>query len=107
MAKALIATVGGTPQPLIKSITEHQPEFVCFLCSQESVDLVAAIKQGVKDQLQPQTIAFQDFKVISNDVGDLIKCYEDALKCVNKLKSLGYKTDDIVVDYTGGTKTMS
>lgn len=107
MAKALIVTVGGTTQPLIKSITEHKPEFVCFLCSQESVDLVAAIKQGAKDQLQSQTIPFQDFKVISNDVGDLIRCYEDALKCVNKLKSLGYETDDIVVDYTGGTKTMS
>lgn len=107
MAKALIATVGGTTQPIIKSITEHQPEFVCFLCSQESVDLVAAIKQGVKDQLQPQTISFQDFKVISNDVGDLIKCYEDALTCVNHLKSRGYQAEDIVVDYTGGTKTMS
>jgi hypothetical protein len=51
MAKGLIATVGGTPQPLITTIVEHKPEFVCFLCSQESVEKIKEIKDGIANQL--------------------------------------------------------
>jgi CRISPR-associated protein (TIGR02710 family) len=32
--KVLIATVGGTPDPIVKTIEHHRPDFVYFVCSQ-------------------------------------------------------------------------
>jgi len=107
MPVALIATVGGTPQPLIKTIIEHKPDFICFLCSQDSVEKIADIKAGVKEQLSSDKVFFADYKVIINDINDLISCYARAEECVRRLKELKVPPEKTVVDYTGGTKTMS
>ena len=90
MAKGLIATVGGTPQPLITTIVEHKPEFVCFLCSQESVEKIKKIKDGIANQLGEQCIQ-RDHKVLVEDYNDVVHCYEKAQECFRKLKDWGDK----------------
>jgi CRISPR-associated protein (TIGR02710 family) len=107
MYAALIATVGGTPQPLVKAIIEHQPKFVCFLCSQSSVDMVAGIKAMLREKLNVEAMPFQDHKVIVEDVNDLVHCYTRAQEGVRKLEEWGVTAEGTVVDITGGTKTMS
>ncbi len=54
MKQALIATVGGSAEPVVLSILTHEPAFVCFVCSQGSVDQVAGIKAEVAARREQQ-----------------------------------------------------
>lgn len=101
--KAMIISVGGTPEPVVVSLLEHRPDYICFFASQQSVDKIGEIKERVKaggHQLA-------DYKVICDDVNDLVHCYEKALQCTTKLADKGVDPGDVVVDYTAGTKTMT
>lgn len=104
MVRALIATVGGTPQPLIESIARHQPEFVCFVCSQESVDKIAEIKLALKERGRTE---FKDHKILIRDINDLTLCYQDTLNAWQQVRDRDIAPGETLVDYTGGTKTMS
>ncbi len=105
MAKAMILSVGGSPEPLVKTILHHRPEYICYFCSQASVDVVSKIKDGVKEQAPELKIT--DHKVVADDPEDLDKCYVEAQKCREKLEEWQVDAKDVVVDYTGGTKNMS
>ncbi len=105
MNKALILSVGTTPEPLAKSIANIQPSFVCFLASQDTVEKVASVKGILQQGNAWQT--FQDYKVITDNPNDLVVCYRKALDCWGWLESLGMNGKDILVDFTGGTKVMS
>jgi CRISPR-associated protein (TIGR02710 family) len=104
MVRALIATVGGTPQPLIESIARHQPEFVCFVCSQESLDKIAEIKIALKAK---GCLDFKDHKILIRDINDLTLCYQDTLNAWQEARDRDIAPGETLVDYTGGTKTMS
>jgi len=101
MAQGLLLSVGGTPEPLIRSLQEHKPKAVCFLASQGSIDLVSEIKKKAIG------LNFKDYKVIIDDINDTTHCYEKALVCCDFLEKEGISPQDIVVDFTGGTKVMS
>src|SRR5439155_26842666 len=75
MPSALIVSVGGTPDPVAFTLREHRPDFVCFLASQRSVDLVGQIKSAA-------SLPIQDEKVLVDDADDLLACYRAALDCV-------------------------
>lgn len=104
MPKALIVSLGGTPEPIIKSIEEHKPDYLCFFSSQESN---AKEYPNVKKKLDEMGIFPKIEFVIVDDVGDLVHCYERALEIASKIEKQGISPEDVVVDYTGGTKTMS
>lgn len=99
MAKALIASVGGTPEPIVITFSEEQPEFVCFFASQKSVDQIADIKRKAG-------ATCQDEKELTEDPDDLVECYRTALNCIDRVRRHGISLDDTLVDYTGGTKVM-
>jgi CRISPR-associated protein (TIGR02710 family) len=99
----MIISVGGTPEPVVFSILRHRPEFVCFFASQQSIETIAAVKNVTRDQ----GFSFSDYKVMADDPEDLTHCYEKALECVSRLHEKCAETEDVFVDYTGGTKTMS
>lgn len=105
MPDALIISLGGTPEPVIASIETHAPRAVCFFASDQSVDLVGSIK----DTLRQKGVVFKDTKVLCDDINDLVHCYERALTCAERLLRVDpdLAPDDVVVDYTGGTKTMT
>lgn len=107
MPSALIASVGGTINPLIKTIIEHKPSEVFFFCSQDSVEKIGEIKAEIKRQCQREEIGFNDKKFLVDDVNDLVHCYSKAQAMIQEFKEWGIKTEDTIVDYTGGTKTMS
>ncbi|MDD3654449.1 MAG: TIGR02710 family CRISPR-associated CARF protein [Desulfotomaculaceae bacterium] len=98
--KAMIISVGGSPEPLIISIKENCPEFICFFASEQSVDKIGEIKQAVG-------YTFKDCKVFLNDPQDLTECYIKSQDCVKRLREAGYSREDVLVDFTGGTKPMS
>jgi len=100
MIKGMIVSVGGTPQALIPSLREYKPAFVCFFTSQQSVDKVPEIKQNLD-------FCFEDYKVVLDDVNDLLHCYEKALACCDFFERKRVPPEEVLVDYTGGTKVMS
>lgn len=103
MSQAMIVSLGGTPEPLIKTLGVQRPQLVCFLASQESVDLVARVKEGVASA----GVSFRDYKVLVEDVNDLGHCYQKALVCADWITQQGTPAQEVTVDYTGGTKTMT
>lgn len=68
--KAMIISVGGSPEPIVTSLLKHLPDFVCFFATQRSMDLIGGIKEKTKEQ----AVAFDDCKVIADDENDLVYC---------------------------------
>ncbi len=101
MGLGLLLSVGGTPEPLARSLREHRPKAVCFFASQDSIELVSEIRKMVAG------LTFTDYKVIVDDVNDVTHCYERALSCCDFWAREGIPAQEIVVDFTGGTKAMS
>ncbi|MBF0121386.1 MAG: TIGR02710 family CRISPR-associated protein [Desulfobacterales bacterium] len=101
--KAMIISVGGTIEPIVTSLLQHKPEYVCFFASQQSIDKIGEIK----DKLREKGLLIKDYKVICDNVDDLLHCYEKALECAEKIKKEGIDASQVIVDYTGGTKTMT
>ena len=101
MKKVMILSLGGSPEPLKKSIAEYQPEHLIFFASHDSV-----LKSGevleIKDY-KPQKIETQ----ITEDPNSLYECYKAARECVDRATRAGVLENNILVDYTGGTKVMS
>lgn len=104
MIKAMIISVGGTPEPIIKSITECRPEFVSFFASQGTFDKVTDIKQGVRETTG---YTIKNEITLVDKVDDLLHCFGKAEEAVKRVLSKSYHSDEIIVDYTGGTKNMS
>lgn len=103
MIKAMIVSVGGTPAPIIKAICEYKPEFISFLASQDTFDLVTQIKE----ELSKNGLVTKTKITLVDDVNDLVHCYEKAEEALERVFVRGYKTEEVIVDYTGGTKNMS
>ena len=101
--KALIVSLGGSPEPVLKVIREYQPGFVCFFASEKSVETIGAIKQ----QLGEEGIEIDNTNVIVEDIDDIVHCYAKAISCAGKIEKKGISVEDVIVDYTGGTKTMT
>jgi CRISPR-associated protein (TIGR02710 family) len=104
MPQAMIVSLGGSPEPLIKTLSEQKPTIVCFLASQASVDFVGKIKESVA---QTGATFARDHKVLVDDPDDLAHCYQKALVCADWVSAQGAPAAEVIVDYTGGTKTMS
>lgn len=104
MTKVLIVSVGGSIDPLVKTIEEHKPEYICFFCSHESVDYVGAIKEKLPAELREK---LSDHKILVDDMNDIQHCYQRAVECVRKAEEWGGTCENTIVDFTGGTKVMS
>jgi CRISPR-associated protein (TIGR02710 family) len=103
MIKAMIISVGGTPPPIIKTIRENRPEFVSFYASQATVSVVSQ----VRDELERSGCTFKSELTLIDNENDLLHCNEKAEDAIKRVRGKGYKKDDVIVDYTGGTKNMS
>lgn len=103
MAKAMIISVGGTPAPIIKSICEYKPEFVSFFASQDTSDSV----KSIKDEVLKLGAIVKSELTLADDINDLFHCHGKAEEAVKRVLDKGYNKDEVIVDYTGGTKNMS
>ncbi|MBV6341992.1 TIGR02710 family CRISPR-associated CARF protein [Candidatus Magnetobacterium casense] len=102
--KAMIISVGGTPEPIVKSISHYIPEFVSFFASQETCDSIAAIKRGIEDSCG---LEIRSERTLVDNADDLRHCFPLAKESVKRVMDKGYNKEDVIVDYTGGTKNMS
>ncbi len=101
--KAILVSLGGTPAPLIFSLNHQKPDYICFFVSEESKNSIDRnILPGLSFKLRhhdwivsPSSESLSEcFKVISQQLPNILKKWE-------------VDPRDLVVDYTGGTKTMS
>ena len=94
---ALILSCGGSPEPLIFSIKNINPDFVYFLCSDDS-------KKEVEDILIDANFPKEnhDIKIVK----DHESLDESFAKSREIIKELQTDYDNIHIDFTGGTKPM-
>lgn len=103
--KAMIISLGGSPEPIIKSIIYYEPEFISFFVSQQTLELTCDIRKNVTEKIQNYN--YNSETTVAEDANDLLHCYEKAEEAVQRVIKRSYKNDEVVVDYTGGTKNMS
>ena len=99
----LLINVGGTPNPIAYSIAHHKPDKVIFFASRGSrTEIEAKVRPLVTHRWRDQEI------ITTPDPQHLTTCIEVlSRKLPDKLKLLGLDWQELIVDYTGGTKTMS
>jgi CRISPR-associated protein (TIGR02710 family) len=101
--QAMIASVGGSVEPLIVTLQQHRPELVIFFASEQTVELIGTIK----DRLREGGDLPMDRKVVTREPENLVTCYADALECTALVEAVGVPAARVAVDFTGGTKVMS
>lgn len=100
--KAIIVSLGGSIEPIIKSILHYKPEFIFFYASQKTYELTCQIRKSVEE-----TFKYESEIVIVDNPEDLIHCSEKAEELIKRVLMKNYTNQEIIVDYTGGTKNMS
>ena len=100
--KALIASVGGAPQPVIAAIEWRKPDFILFAVSKDS-------RAQVEDAILPALdYVPQNESVTISDHQDIGACYQEIRNAAEAwLNRRGIADDEVYVDNTGGTKAMS
>lgn len=100
--KALLISVGGSPNPLIYSLNERRPNYIIFFASTETREQIPLILREI--DFQPK--AFE--QIVTPLAENLSECYKALRKKLPEILD-GFKISyqDLIVDYTGGTKTMS
>ncbi|MDI6872030.1 MAG: TIGR02710 family CRISPR-associated CARF protein [Bacillota bacterium] len=99
--KALVISVGGSPEGQAKTILELKPQTVVFFASQASVENVSLIK-GMCPGL-----SFGDRKALVDDETDLPGCYQKAREALRLAIDKAGSVGEVAFDFTGGTKVMS
>jgi CRISPR-associated protein (TIGR02710 family) len=96
----MIVSIGGSPEPLKKSLAEHLPGRVVFFASHDSAPMTGDILQSL--DFKPKV----EFELTENP-NSLFESYKAARRCVDRAARSGVEPADTVVDYTGGTKVMT
>ncbi|WP_022947123.1 TIGR02710 family CRISPR-associated CARF protein [Methylohalobius crimeensis] len=119
----LICTVGGSHQPIVRAVNELQPDYVCFVCSEDDPatgnkgsyvqitgkgNIIKARREDDKPSLPnipAQTgLAEDQFEALRVQADD----FDDVYRQVSHwLTTHNHDQERIVADYTGGTKTMT
>lgn len=100
MAKAMIISVGGTIEPILKAINHYAPSFVVFLVSEQSEKQIDEILNKSKIKCDYETVKIKDPQ-------NLLETYAKSLDAAKLVLSRGIEKDNVIVEYTGGTKPMS
>lgn len=109
--KVLILTVGGSPDQLIASINKNKPDFVYFISTEKTGTKVGSKKiiEGTEGRTVPQMAELSDDKwknVTIDFADDPDKIFDLGLKLIREIKKK-FDNPEIIVDYSGGTKSMS
>ena len=99
--RAALVSVGGTPAPVIHTLKLKRPAHVWYFCSTESRALADQIQAQLEWHPAPRFIEVARFE-------ELGPCYRELRrKLPDILRETKVSEDEVLVDYTGGTKTMS
>ena len=102
---ALICSVGGSAEPVRKSIDHHKPRHVIYVASASSRK---TIRQEIENMLEWHGIEDTHSITLSN-FQDLLACVQDIRQGIAQgLEAMGLPENSLLVaDITGGTKVMS
>jgi len=107
MSIVLALTVGGSSNPLVRSINEYQPEKVLFFVTDESRQQVLENVDGNGSIISRTHLAESAYTLVTiTNPDNLSGCAEEmreAMLAAAKKAPQGR----LIADYTGGTKTMS
>jgi len=98
--KIMLMSLGGSPEPLRKSIEKYTPEQIVFLASHDSVALSGELFKTL--DYRPE-VRYE----ITEDPNLMYECYKKARQCVDRVRKSGFSSEEVMVDYTGGTKVMT
>ena len=100
--KAMVVSLGGTPAPIIFSLNQSKPEYICFFVSRDTKGIMDEVISSLN--IRPK---HHDW-ILTPNPESLSDSYSALRK---KLPELFEKWEidpqEVCVDYTGGTKTMS
>lgn len=112
--KVLLLTVGGSDVPIVKSIKTHLPERVIFLCSEtdgvnkgsrETVDGEGLVCMGERPCIVKQAgLSEEQYSIEIVKPDDPYNVYKVADQLIRNCLE---EYSEVIVDYTGGTKSMS
>jgi CRISPR-associated protein (TIGR02710 family) len=101
--KVLLVCVGGSLEPIIFSINKLRPDCLCFFATEADKGIV---DQEIIPKIEQPPRQWD--QIITPDSDDLLKCCQVLLKDLQAiLKRWEADPSQVVVDYTGGSKTMS
>ena len=99
--RALVMSVGGSPEPILASIRSHDPGFVLFVVSQQSRYVVENTVLANLHSLQYEYRQVSDHE----DIGNSYKEIREGIRTWIDGRQLD--TEQVCADITGGTKAMS
>lgn len=100
--EVLVISVGGTPEPVMFAMNYYRPDYVIFFSSKESSKITVDVIQ----RIDYKPAGYE--KIETEDADNLLKCYEILKrKLPEYIDKFNVSKEDILIDYTGGTKTMS
>lgn len=99
--QAMLVSLGGSPDPVLFTLNQQRPAYVVFFVSPQSEAELQTIIKGLDFPCRFD-------RIMSPSAEDLGECYRVLREQLPaKLAQWGLAEDDLVVDYTGGTKSMS
>ena len=100
--RGAIISVGGSEQPIIKSLLQHSPEAVLFFVSADS-------RKEVEAKILPVLGQTPQYSFVETpNPGDLAVCYEVLRRRIPEwLSDRDLQPEQVCVDITGATKPMS
>ncbi|MBW4630990.1 MAG: hypothetical protein KME30_03520 [Iphinoe sp. HA4291-MV1] len=126
MPKILLVTVGGSFQPIITAIHSLQSDRIIFIASDgDKGSKSQVIGEGTPCEIRRGSEVIEKLPNIPTQVGlgdrfqlgrdlilvqnpdDLSECYLKIHQCIRHLQQEAPDDDEILADYTGGTKTLS
>lgn len=103
MAKTMIVSIGGNDSPLLHSLLTHHPEFVSFIAAQADVDAIVKLRS----EAAARQLTFKSEVTLVDNIYDPQECIEKAREAFERVASKGISGEEILVDYTGGSKHLS
>lgn len=101
LVSAALVSVGGTPAPVLHVLRRTKPAHVWYFCSTGSRANANAIQAELDWHPQARYIEVEQFE-------ELGPCYRDLRRKLPEiLAETKVNPAEVMVDYTGGTKTMS
>jgi CRISPR-associated protein (TIGR02710 family) len=98
---AALVSVGGTPAPVLHVLRKHRPAHVWYFCSAGSRANADEIQSKLDWHPAPRFIEVDRFE-------ELGPCYQELRRKIpDILAETKVNPAEVLVDYTGGTKTMS
>jgi CRISPR-associated protein (TIGR02710 family) len=99
--RAALVSVGGSPAPVLFTLRQHRPRCVWYFCSAGSRDVADGIHAQLDWHPDRDFIEVERFE----ELGPCYRALRAGLPAL--LGKWKVQPSDVLVDYTGGTKTMS